>query len=324
MSCLRFGRAVTVVIALVAAAGMPVEVAHADPIASCSTTVGTIVAVDFAHWGGPIVRGCGVNDSSGFTLLHAGGFTTAGDSHDGPAFICRLGNRAFDGGTQYPTPEQDPCIVTPPASAYWSYWLAPKGQNTWSHSQLGAMSEKPKPGEVGLWTFGATNSAGTTGSGVPTISPDTLRAKNTEPTGGAASSGSPTHRASPKASPHETAPGHTASAPSSGGSAHSPGASESGNGGSPSGTVSAGASPHRSPTSHKPTATPSAAAAGPATGQGAGEQAASDPKVVNAQPAAAGPTSAGSAVPLLIVLALVIILGGAAGWTVWRRRQQEQ
>ena len=83
---------------------MPVTAAHADPIGNCTTTAGTIVAVDFSHWGGPIVRGCGVNSPSGYALLHAAGFSTAGDTHDGPAFICRIGNEAFEHGTQYPTP----------------------------------------------------------------------------------------------------------------------------------------------------------------------------------------------------------------------------
>ena len=80
-----------------------IAAATADPIGNCTTTVGTIVAVDFAHWGGPIVRGCGVNDPNGYALLHAAGFGTTGDQHDGPAFICRIGNQAFQRGTQYPT-----------------------------------------------------------------------------------------------------------------------------------------------------------------------------------------------------------------------------
>lgn len=96
------------------------------------------MAVDFAHWGGPIVRGCGIDQRSGYDLLHAAGFTTAGDEHDGPAFMCRIGDQAFHGGTQYPTASEDPCSLTPSASAYWSYWIAVAGQDTWSYSQLGA------------------------------------------------------------------------------------------------------------------------------------------------------------------------------------------
>ncbi len=64
--------------------------ARAAGVGECMARAGTIVAVDFAHWGGPIVRGCAINEPSGYALLHAAGFTTAGDSHDGTTFICRL------------------------------------------------------------------------------------------------------------------------------------------------------------------------------------------------------------------------------------------
>src|SRR6201996_4051912 len=80
--------------------------AGAAPLAQCTADRGTIVAVDFAHWGGPIVRGCGLRQRSDYDLLHAAGFATAGDQHDGAAFICRLGNAAFHHGTQYPIAAQ--------------------------------------------------------------------------------------------------------------------------------------------------------------------------------------------------------------------------
>lgn len=157
--------------------------ARAAPVADCTAHRGTIVAVDFAHWGGPIVRGCGIGQPSGYDLLQAAGFTTAGDQHDGPALICRLGDQTFHHGTQYPTPSEDACIVTPPASAYWSYWLAPAGQGRWTYSPLGPMGDVPQPGEVELWTFGATNIGGTSGPGVPAISPSRLRAPSVSSAG---------------------------------------------------------------------------------------------------------------------------------------------
>jgi hypothetical protein len=161
------------------------EPARGVPIGSCTAHEGTIVAVDFAHWGGPVVRGCALRRRSGYQLLHAAGFTTAGDEHDGPAFICRLGDAAFHAGAQYPTAGEEDCVLTPPASAYWSDWLAPAGRNRWDYSQLGAMSEVPKPGEVELWTFGATDIAGTHGSGTPSFTPDQLRSTDHGPTVGA-------------------------------------------------------------------------------------------------------------------------------------------
>ncbi len=145
--------------------------AGAAPLSQCSAHHGTIVAVDFAHWGGPIVRGCGVGAATGYALLHAAGFTTAGDQHDGPGFVCRLGSRAFHGGGAYPTTTQQRCLGTPSATAYWSYWLAPPaGGGTWTYSPLGAGTEQPRPGEVQLWTFGAS------GSGAPSMAPSALRA----------------------------------------------------------------------------------------------------------------------------------------------------
>jgi hypothetical protein len=309
-----FGLVLTLLLPIASA-----EAAHADPIGHCSTTVGTIVAVDFGHWGGPVVRGCGVNDASGYALLHAGGFTTAGDSHDGPAFVCRLGNQAFDSGTQYPTPEQDPCVRTPPASSDWSYWLAAAGHDKWSYSPLGPMSEKPKPGEVELWTYGGTNIAGTSGSGVPTFSPDALRARNIQPAAKATPSTSPTRRPSPKASHGASSPGHSPSSPASD-NGTAPASTASGDRASPT----ASAPGHRAGGRGKPTPRPSAAQTATAAARGAGGQTGSDPKIVDAQPAAASHASNGSALPLLIVLGLIAILGGAAGWTVWRRRQQEQ
>jgi LPXTG-motif cell wall-anchored protein len=163
------------VVAVVATATVS-GVARAAPLSDCSPHSGTVVAVDFAHWGGPLVRGCGLDQRSGYALLHAAGFTTAGDEHDGAGFMCRLGDSAFHHGTQYPTASEDACINTPSASDYWSYWLAPAGQDSWTYSSLGPMYDVPKPGEVELWTFGGTNVGGTGGSGVPSFSPDSLRA----------------------------------------------------------------------------------------------------------------------------------------------------
>lgn len=163
-----------------ATAGSPARAAP-EPTGDCTTTSGVIVAVDFAHWGGPVLRSCGTTPTSAYTLLNQGGWHTTGTEHDGPGFICRIGYAGYHGGTQYPTPAQEPCVLTPPSSAYWAFWYASRGQNTWSYSQAGAMGIQPEPGSVELWVFGGTNVSGTTGSAVPTIPPASLRASNTSP-----------------------------------------------------------------------------------------------------------------------------------------------
>ncbi|MFE3383420.1 peptidase, partial [Streptomyces anulatus] len=137
--------------------------ASADPIAKCTRTKGAIVAVDFGKWDGPVVRGCDTTPTTGYELLHSGGFTTEGTGHDGPAFICRIGNPSFNAGKKYPTPAQEDCVLTPQATAYWSYWIASPGQKKWTYSPLGAMSRTLKPGDVDAWVFGATDIGGTKG-----------------------------------------------------------------------------------------------------------------------------------------------------------------
>jgi hypothetical protein len=155
--------------------------AAAQPAGDCTTTSGVVVAVDFGHWGGPVLRSCGTTPTTGYDLLNQGGWHTAGTEHDGPGFICRIGYAGYQGGTQYPTPAEEPCVLTPPASAYWAFWYANPGQNSWNYSQMGAMQTQPAPGSVELWTFGGTSLGGTSGSAVPAIDPAGLRAENTEP-----------------------------------------------------------------------------------------------------------------------------------------------
>jgi LPXTG-motif cell wall-anchored protein len=278
--------AVPVVLGVLAA--LPAAAGGA-PLADCTAHRGTIVAVDFGHWGGPIVRGCGIDQPTGYALLHAAGFTSAGDAQDGDVFICRLGDAAFRHGTQYPTPSEDPCVVTPPASAYWSYWLAPAGQNTWTYSSLGPLGDVPKPGEVELWKFGGTKIGGTSGSGVPHFSPSTLRA--------AASA---------------TATAHTTTSTTTTTTAQAP---------APATTTAAkhATAPRkrfrrrRSAHAHPPpeqvvTTTTTALPAGPV--------------VVPAKPTRET-GSAGSPLPLVIGICVALALAIGGGWTAWRRRRFE-
>ncbi|MGW2051057.1 prenyltransferase/squalene oxidase repeat-containing protein [Streptomyces sp. NPDC001858] len=163
--------------------------AAADPIGDCTATEGAVVAVDFGPFGGTTERGCDPTPTTGYDLLHDAGFSTTGTEHDGPAFICRIGFGPFDSGTQYPTPQKDACVLTPPATAYWSYWTASPGQDEWTYSQYGAMDRKLEDGDVDAWVYGGTDVGGSTGK--PDFSPDDVRAGGTgtpdpggPPTGG--------------------------------------------------------------------------------------------------------------------------------------------
>ncbi|HEY5334898.1 MAG TPA: hypothetical protein VIJ71_02620 [Mycobacteriales bacterium] len=293
--------------ALVLATGLVVAApGQAAALGQCTTASGTIVAVDFGPWGGPIVRGCGVQqngqpDSTGYVLLGDGGFSVTGDQHDGPAFVCRLGSGSFNGGAQYPTAAQDRCVVTPPASASWSFWLAPPGATSWQHSNDGATSDHPVAGEVELWTFG--------GSGPPASGLiDQLRARNTAPAGG--SPAAPTPSVQPTSSP-PTGPGSVTGPTSQG----SPRATGLGGNDTASPQPTTGA-PSSSGASTSGTTSPTAgdsAIAGTTPG--------APPSIVTARAAQKSPHHSGSALPIVITVVLVAGLGGLGGLSLVRRRR---
>ncbi|MER6527380.1 hypothetical protein [Streptomyces sp. NPDC001508] len=295
-------RAVAALAVTAAAFGATTGSATADPQAMgrCTTTSGVVLAVDFSHWGGPILRSCGTTPTTGYELLNQGGWQTTGTGHDGPAFICRIGYSGYQSGKQYPTAAEDDCVLTPPASAYWSYWHADPGAGDWRYSQLGAMLYKPKPGSVDLWIFGATNVEGTEGR--PTVTPDQLRAHNTRPQG---DTGRPTSTSKAPELPPDVdmgpAPERPATSPSPKPKKPSPSPS-------PSPTRTLTPSPSTSPT-----ATPSAVAVPT-----------SDSRVVDAAPAADARHDSGSIVPMVAGASLVLLIGGAAAYEARRRRRRTE
>ncbi|MFD4871660.1 hypothetical protein [Streptomyces sp. NPDC058412] len=296
----RTAAALGLTVAAFAATAAPAG-ASPQPMGQCTTSSGAVLAVDFSRWGGPVYRSCGTTPTTGYELLNQGGWATTGTGHDGPAFICRIGYSGYQGGKQFPTPQQDDCVLTPPASAYWSYWHANPGQNTWEYSQLGAMLYKPKPGSVDLWIFGGTNIEGTEGK--PTVTPDQLRAKNAQPTGGDKPAPKDTRTAAPLPPNVNTGPKPENPLPADPAPATTP------PGPSPSETPSASASP-------TPSASPSSSApavAAPAPG----------PEVVEAAPAADAAHDVGSYLPAVATGALVLLIGAAAVYAAKRRRRTE-
>ncbi|WP_203670841.1 LPXTG cell wall anchor domain-containing protein [Catellatospora methionotrophica] len=282
----RAVRAAAVMLAATFAAVAVAAPAQAGPlpISQCTTTSGVILVVDFGHFGGPRLRACGSTPTTGYQLLNQGGWKTEGTGHDGPAFICRIGYSGHQSGKKFPTPQQDPCARTPPATAYWSYWHADPGRNSWSYSQLGAMSYKPKPGSVDAWVFGATDTGGT--SGGPRFSPDSVRARNTTPGGGS----------SPRPSPKPSKPAAT-----------KPGAAPTTAAARPGTSTSASLAP-------PPSAPPSSSVSAEPT------PTASESSFLDAAPVEAARTDTGSSAPALVTVGLVLLIG-AAGAVVAKRRR---
>jgi hypothetical protein len=122
--------------------------------AACdATSSGVTVVVDFRGLGGGITIACAPGDpGTGLAALTGAGFGVAGTNRWGLAFVCRING--------LPTAATESCADTPPASAYWSYWHAPRGGG-WSYSSLGAASFNPEPGSVEGWSFGSGAPPGT-------------------------------------------------------------------------------------------------------------------------------------------------------------------
>lgn len=304
-------------------------VAAADPIADCSTTTGVIVVVDFSYWGGDAQRGCAADPVTGYDALQEAGFTTAGDEHDGPAFICRIDDE--------PPPSEDPCVDTPPPSAYWSYWHADQGQTSWTYSQQGAMSYEPPPGSVEAWEFGAGDPPAFPPSAVmatnvgPTASTTTV--PTTSPAGsGGSSSGTGAGAGSPTAgsSTASSTPGPGAS-PGAASSPASTGSQDS------SGSSGASGSPQSTTTTHPtsvPSTTPTSSGTGepgPGGGPGTANRSGEDgdspksvPKIVDISPSAVQEPAAGSPLPFLLGALAVVAAAGTASAVVWWRRRAER
>lgn len=275
--------------------------ASAQPMSACTTTKGVVLAVDFSRWGGPLLRSCGTTPTTGYTLLNQGGWASTGTQRDGPAFICRIGYAGYQSGKQYPTSKDTPCVLTPPATAKWSYWHADAGKNTWSYGQLGAMSYQPKPGSVDLWTFGATNSAGTEGR--PTFSPDSVRAHNTT-SGGATS-----------------APAK----PTDGSGTHTTAGAVPGKTSRPAATTPSATRTTPPTTSASPTASATGTASG-APGTAAATPGTSSPglpRTQDAEPTAAASHSSGSVLPFALTAAVVAVIAGFIVVRARRRRNAE-
>jgi hypothetical protein len=294
----------------------PAAPAGADPMADCTTTTGVVVAVDFSHWGGNVERGCAAAPATGYDALVAAGYTVAGDQQDGPAFICRIDDE--------PPPSEDPCITTPPATAYWSYWHADAGQSTWTESPVGAMSYQPPPGSVDAWAFGAGQPPSVPPSAVLSTTPGPPPTTTTTTSTGAVPAGS---SSPPVAGGPTSSAGGGSGGTASGGSGTGTGGTGTQPPGSPSttqlpstqqpgagGTVgSSGATPAGGATAT--TTRPANARDGPVGGSTA------HPRVVDVNPTAPRPRApTGSPLPAILGGAVVIGLGGTGGIVAWRRR----
>lgn len=125
----------------------PIKPAQAWTDGACTTNDGVTVIVDYARLGGgTIVRCAQGSQSTGISALKNAGFPLeyVQEKSSFGLFICRIGGK--------PTKSEDPCKITPPANAYWSYWHSPRG-GKWQYSNFGAGNRTPPTGSVEGWRF---------------------------------------------------------------------------------------------------------------------------------------------------------------------------
>ena len=121
----------------------------------CTDSTGVTVVVDFQELGGGVVVRCfphPISSSTGLSALQGAGFTPTGTARFGLGFICRIEGK--------PVAAEEPCIDTPPATAYWSYWYAPNG-GSWKYSSLGVSNHQVVLGGFEGWSFAKDKTAAT-------------------------------------------------------------------------------------------------------------------------------------------------------------------
>ncbi|MCP2256555.1 hypothetical protein LX15_000238 [Streptoalloteichus tenebrarius] len=136
---------------------------------------GVTVVIDFQELDGnggvaaPTITRCSPNPNpgtsrTGIKALQDAGIAVTGTARWGLGFVCRLENRPSPTETIPITSNPDyrePCLNTPPASAYWSYWHADGSGTTWTYSDYGAMGRNVTPGGFEGWSFSLNRTADT-------------------------------------------------------------------------------------------------------------------------------------------------------------------
>lgn len=282
----------------------------------CATDTGVTVVVDLTVFDGGIVVRCVDGPLpagyTGWDALTDAGFSPQSVART-PGFACRLaGEPAKSRSLDLP---EDPdyreqCVNTPPASAFWGYWYADNG-GSWKYSSAGAASHRVIEGGFEGWAFA-------------------LNPEGHPPTPGVA----PRHPVAPTTSPTSSdkppsdKPGH-------GGDGGGKGGDGDGQASTPSPTAT-----EEAPSSDAPTGGRGGGGDGRGRGGGDGDGAGQDKPTSAPTPTAAGPTSTaseltsdlpaaqdadsggggGSALPTVIGILVLALLGVGAGWTAWKRR----
>ena len=244
----RIARAVVVALAT-ATVVLPVGGlgATSATAATCAAGGGVSVVVDFNSLGGGVQTACvaGGGGDKASAIFGAAGHTL-GRVQQQPGFVCRV-----DG---LPSPEQEACVKTPPADAYWGLWWSNGTSGSWTYSTVGVDGLTiPDGGSVALsWDD-------VDGSAPPSATPPKAAASSPSSAPASSPAASPTKKATPSAGGGGPTSASSSAAGSTDGATAEPTASSSATAGSAterkrarkdrdSGEATAGATPTGSAT----------------------------------------------------------------------------
>lgn len=331
----RTARVVTALALLALSATAQVTVAaptaHAVDTATgtpgyCPDANGVTVVIDFRELGGTTIVRCARGDqATGHAALKNAGIEIAGVARWGEAFICRVEGK--------PGANSEPCIDTPPASAYWSYWHSPNG-GSWTYSQWGVMNRKPPLGSFEGWSFSKNKTATTnppprvapTRPAAPATQDPPPRTDNPQPPRGNGANGSSNGTTSTASGGNSGVGG----AGSTSAGATSNGSTTTGTGAGTSGSdpLAPGPGVSGNPMEFEP---PAAAPASEEPTAAASEPGSAAPSVQPSGITPQGQTWTGGeelatkkrdGIPTMTIvgIALLVAICAAAGFTAWRRR----
>lgn len=296
----------------------------------CTDDTGVTLVVDFQDLGGETIIAC-VDDvapgTTGLQVLQKAGMNPAGTMHDGPGFVCRINDRPsrsetipISGRPDY----RETCRLTPPSSAFWSYWHADNG-GSWTFSQYGAGNRAAIVGGYEGWSFSLNRTEDSNPR--PRVKPQhALKADEPTPT---TALPTPTRAGSGSATPRHTTAAPSATASRSTQSSQPSQQVTRSEVSEPAGTPSGSSAPSVTPTASATTvASDSTAASPPASESGSGEVTAEATPPASAEssvsPSAAPPLPAESpeAVPMgtLVGAGAVATIAAGGGVVWWRRR----
>ena len=293
------GMRVVAALALVAS-GLVLQSQIPAAAAGCSGSSGVTVVVDYHQLGGGLQQACDADGGGkvASTVFPDSGFPLTYVQRQ-PGFVCRVAG----------APSSDPCVNTPPASAYWSLWWSDGKSGTWSYASTGVGSLTVPDGGYIAFSW-----QGQDGKAAPGVAPTPRAASSSpspSPSAGDSGGGGGTTGGGTQAGGGTRSGGSSAPAPSLDPS--TPDAS-AGPGGGPTedGKRAKAAREERTSATPSPTVTPTTSA---------GALAADSPPSGGTGPAAGKPGDDSGLPVWLSVLAVGGLLTGAAAVAAVRARR---